>query len=65
MEKGKIIDVVGVVERVDPWTMISKKNGEETSKRPLILRDKTNCEIEVLFLLLVLFLMLLIAPDFC
>lgn len=47
MEKGKIIDVVGVVEKVEPWAMISKKNGEETSKRPLILRDKTNCEIEV------------------
>ena len=42
-----MIDVVGVIESVDPWTTITKKDGTDTTKRALVLRDQSNRSVEL------------------
>lgn len=46
-EPGKILDVIGVVERVDSWGIINKKDGTETRKRAIVLRDDSGRSVEV------------------
>eukprot|EP00803_Ostreobium_quekettii_P006045 evm.model.scf_430.4 EVM.evm.TU.scf_430.4 scf_430:16968-25836(+) len=47
LEAGTMVDVVGVVERVEPWSKITKKNGDEAMKRPVIIKDKSLFSIEI------------------
>ncbi|GMH33864.1 hypothetical protein BSKO_01698 [Bryopsis sp. KO-2023] len=47
MEKGTLMDVLGVVESIQPWVMITLKTGNETPKRSLMIRDRSNCDIEL------------------
>ncbi|KAK9813638.1 hypothetical protein WJX73_001046 [Symbiochloris irregularis] len=42
-----MIDIVGVVEMVEPWTTITKKDGTDTTKRPVTLRDQSNRSVEL------------------
>ncbi len=44
---GSIVDVIGVVCSVEQWQIITKKNGEETRKRSLTIKDDSNRSIEV------------------
>ena len=41
------VDVIGLVERVDPSATINKKDGTETTKRTLLLRDQTDRSVEL------------------
>ena len=43
---GAIVDVIGIVESVMEWATIQLKNGSETKKRSLMLRDNTGKIIE-------------------
>jgi len=47
MEAGAIVDVIGIVDSVQDWTMITKKDGSDTRKRSLTLRDDSGRSIEV------------------
>lgn len=42
-----IIDVLGVVESVEPATQITRKDGTDTNKRSLVVKDNSNRSIEV------------------
>lgn len=42
-----MIDVVGVVESVDPWTTIARKDGTDATKRSLVIRDQSNRSVEL------------------
>ncbi len=46
-ETGTMADVIGVVERVDNWMSLTKKDGGETKKRALLLRDDSGGSIEL------------------
>ena len=41
------VDVVGIVERVDPSAEIQKKDGTATQKRTLLLRDQSDRSVEL------------------
>ena len=41
------LDVIGIVERVDPSSTIQKKDGTATDKRTLLLRDQTEHSVEL------------------
>lgn len=41
------LDIMGVVESVDPAGTITRRDGSETEKRNLIMRDDSNKSIEV------------------
>eukprot|EP00775_Hariotina_reticulata_P005401 gene5401-5635_t len=47
MEAGAIVDVVGIVDSVQDWTMITRKDGSDTRKRSLTLRDDSGRSVEV------------------
>ena len=42
-----VIDVLGVVDNVEPWTTITKKDGTDTTKRPVVLRDQSGRSVEL------------------
>lgn len=44
---GQMVDVVGVVDSVQDWTSITKRDGGETQKRSMIIRDESGRSIEV------------------
>lgn len=46
-EAGAICDVVAVVETVADWTIITRKDGTDTKKRSLTMRDDSGRSIEV------------------
>ncbi|KAG2491292.1 hypothetical protein HYH03_010298 [Edaphochlamys debaryana] len=46
-EAGSVHDLVGVVESCDAWQTITRKTGEETQKRSLVLRDDSGRSIEL------------------
>ncbi|KAH7426619.1 hypothetical protein KP509_10G009100 [Ceratopteris richardii] len=47
LEENSIIDVLGVVVGVSPTSTILRKNGTETEKRTVQLRDDSGCSIEL------------------
>jgi replication factor A1 len=42
-----VLDVVGVLESVEPWSTISRRNGTETRKRAVYLRDDSGRSVEL------------------
>ncbi|KAF8055656.1 RPA1A [Scenedesmus sp. PABB004] len=46
-EAGGVVDVVGVLESAAPWGLITRKDGSETRKRNLVIRDDSGCSVEV------------------
>lgn len=44
--QGTVIDVVGVIEKVEDWTTLQKKDGNETKKRVIVLRDNSGASID-------------------
>jgi len=46
-EAGAICDVIGIVESVADWSVITRKDGTDTKKRSLNLRDDSGRSIEV------------------
>lgn len=47
MENSSVMDVIGVVFYISPTTSIMKKNGTETQKRALQLKDMSGCSVEL------------------
>jgi hypothetical protein len=47
IEAGQTVDVIGVVDSVSAWGLINRKDGTETRKRSLVLRDDSGCSVEV------------------
>ncbi|XP_028759424.1 replication protein A 70 kDa DNA-binding subunit A-like [Neltuma alba] len=47
MENSSVVDVIGVVYSVSPTTSIMRKNGSETQKRALQLKDMSGCSVEL------------------
>eukprot|EP00252_Welwitschia_mirabilis_P017167 TRINITY_DN38089_c0_g1_i1.p1 TRINITY_DN38089_c0_g1~~TRINITY_DN38089_c0_g1_i1.p1 ORF type:complete len:797 (+),score=128.77 TRINITY_DN38089_c0_g1_i1:128-2518(+) len=47
MENNSTIDVIGVVTSVSQSAVILRKNGMETQKRTLQLKDKSGCSVEL------------------
>ena len=46
IDSGSVVDVLGVIESVEPLTTIRRKDGSETEKRSLTLRDETGRSVE-------------------
>lgn len=46
-EPGSIVDILCVVTSVDPWTTIQRKDGSETQKRSMMVKDQSNRSIEM------------------
>uniref|UniRef100_A0ACD5TZ61 Uncharacterized protein n=1 Tax=Avena sativa TaxID=4498 RepID=A0ACD5TZ61_AVESA len=49
MDKGAMIDLLGVVTSVSPSFTLMRKNGVETQKRVLELKDMSGCSVETTF----------------
>uniref|UniRef100_A0ACD5TY62 Uncharacterized protein n=1 Tax=Avena sativa TaxID=4498 RepID=A0ACD5TY62_AVESA len=49
MDKGVLIDLLGVVTSVSPTFTLMRKNGVETQKRVLELKDMSGCSVETTF----------------
>ncbi|KAL5550823.1 hypothetical protein UlMin_000999 [Ulmus minor] len=47
MENNSVVDVIGVVSSISPATSIMRKNGTETQKRTLQLKDNTGRSVEL------------------
>lgn len=47
MEAGTIVDVAGVVTNVEPWAVITRKDGTETRKRSVNVCDDSGRSVEV------------------
>jgi hypothetical protein len=47
LESGTVLDTIGVCEGVEGWQMITKKDGTDTRKRSLTIRDNSGRSIEV------------------
>ncbi|GLT91316.1 hypothetical protein SLE2022_092090 [Rubroshorea leprosula] len=47
MENNSVVDVIGVVTSISPATSIMRKNGTETQKRTLQLKDKSGRSVEL------------------
>jgi hypothetical protein len=47
MEAGGVVDVVGVVESVAPWSTIQRKDGSEAKLRRVTIRDDSGRRLEV------------------
>ncbi|KAJ1396889.1 Zinc finger, CCHC-type [Sesbania bispinosa] len=47
MENNSILDLIGVVSSISPTTSIMRKNGTETQKRTLQLKDKSGRSVEL------------------
>ncbi|GLI66607.1 hypothetical protein VaNZ11_010528 [Volvox africanus] len=46
-EAGSLVDVIGLIETCDPWQSITRRTGEETQKRSMVVRDESGRSIEV------------------
>ena len=44
---NNIVDVIGIVEHVEAWATITRRDGTETQKRSITIKDKSNRSIEV------------------
>ncbi|KAJ3676427.1 hypothetical protein LUZ60_003839 [Juncus effusus] len=49
LETNTMVDVIGVVTSISPSTVITKKNGTETLKRTLQIRDMSGKSVEITF----------------
>ncbi|CAM0958421.1 unnamed protein product [Alopecurus aequalis] len=49
MDKGAMVDLLGVVTSVSPSLAVMRKNGVETQKRVLELKDMSGCSVETTF----------------
>jgi len=49
MDKGSMVDLIGVVTSVGPSSAFMRKNGVETQKRVLQLKDMSGCSVEITF----------------
>ena len=49
MDKGAMVDLLGVVTSVSPSFTVMRKNGAETQKRVLQLKDMSGCSVETTF----------------
>eukprot|EP00955_Chlamydomonas_euryale_P070661 360820-Chlamydomonas_euryale.AAC.1 len=47
VDAGGMVDVIGVVQSCDNWQPIMRRNGEETRKRSLVLRDASGGSVEL------------------
>ncbi|KAF7829144.1 replication protein A 70 kDa DNA-binding subunit A [Senna tora] len=47
LESSSIVDVIGVVYSISPTMSIMKKNGTETQKRALLMKDMSGCSVEL------------------
>ncbi|KAM3407254.1 hypothetical protein ACQJBY_000979 [Aegilops geniculata] len=47
MESGVMVDLLGVVTSVSPSVIIMRKDGTETQKRTLQLKDMSGCSVEI------------------
>jgi replication factor A1 len=47
MDKGSMVDLLGVVTSVSPSSTFMRKNGVETQKRVLQLKDMSRCSVEI------------------
>jgi len=47
MEAGTVVDVIGVVDTVQNWAVITRKDGKDTQKRSLTIRDDSGRSVEV------------------
>lgn len=47
MEAGTVVDVIGVVDTVENWAVITRKDGKDTQKRSLTIRDDSGRSVEV------------------
>ncbi|KAI9125105.1 hypothetical protein K1719_003721 [Acacia pycnantha] len=47
VENSSVVDVIGVVFSISPTTSIMRKNGTETHKRALQLKDISGCSVEL------------------
>lgn len=45
-ESGSVVDVIGILESVDPITSIRRRDGSETEKRSVLLRDDSGRSVE-------------------
>jgi hypothetical protein len=41
------VDVIGVLDRVEPWAVITRKDGTDTRKRSATIRDDSGRSVEV------------------
>ncbi|GLC43682.1 hypothetical protein PLESTM_001504100 [Pleodorina starrii] len=46
-EAGSMVDIIGLVETCDAWQSITRRTGEETQKRSMVVRDDSGRSIEV------------------
>ncbi|EFJ49234.1 hypothetical protein VOLCADRAFT_104448 [Volvox carteri f. nagariensis] len=46
-EAGSMVDIIGLVETCDAWQSITRRTGEETQKRSMVVRDESGRSIEV------------------
>lgn len=49
MDGGSMVDLLGVVTSVSPTVPLMKKDGNETKKRNLQLKDMSGCSVEITF----------------
>ncbi|WOL14899.1 hypothetical protein Cni_G23680 [Canna indica] len=49
LENNSMVDVIGVVTSINPSVSIMRKNGTETNKQTLQLKDMSGCSVEVTF----------------
>lgn len=47
MENNSVVDIIGVVSSISPAASLMRKNGTQTQKRTLHLKDMSSCSIEV------------------
>jgi hypothetical protein len=47
VEAGSIVDVIGVLDSVEPWAVITRKDGTDTRKRSATIRDDSGRSVEV------------------
>ena len=56
IDKGKQVDVIGIVTNVEANRRVTKRNGDEADLRRVTIKDTSNCSIEVLVHLLQAFI---------
>ncbi|KAF6982814.1 hypothetical protein CFC21_001155 [Triticum aestivum] len=47
MDNGAMVDLLGIVTSVSPSVMITRKDGTETQKKTLQLKDMSGCSVEI------------------
>eukprot|EP00878_Enallax_costatus_P012473 GHUV01013026.1.p1 GENE.GHUV01013026.1~~GHUV01013026.1.p1 ORF type:complete len:867 (+),score=301.03 GHUV01013026.1:206-2806(+) len=46
-EAGQVIDVIGIVDEVQPWSLIARKDGSEAKKRAIVIKDDSGRSVEL------------------